>query len=59
MSVVCGIGFTMSLFIGTLAFEDPGFAAPVRLGVLAGSLASTILGLSLFRLCAPVRASDR
>jgi NhaA family Na+:H+ antiporter len=59
MSVVCGIGFTMSLFIGTLAFEDPGFAAPVRLGVLAGSLASTILGLSLFRLCGPVRAGER
>ncbi|MBM3541978.1 MAG: Na+/H+ antiporter NhaA [Alphaproteobacteria bacterium] len=59
MAVVSGIGFTMSLFIGRLAFEDPSYAAPVRLGVLVGSLASTILGLLLFRLCAPVRAGER
>ena len=59
MAVVCGIGFTMSLFIGTLAFEDPSYAAPVRLGVLAGSLASTLLGLALFRLCPAARPQAR
>lgn len=45
-SIVCGIGFTMSLFIGTLAFTEVGtpHAALVRFGVLAGSVLSGILG---------------
>lgn len=44
---LAGIGFTMSLFIGTLAFEDPAAAAGVRLGVLGGSFISAIVGLGL------------
>lgn len=44
MSALCGIGFTMSLFIGGLAFDSPEFAAPVRLGVLGGSLISAAFG---------------
>ena len=44
VSLLCGIGFTMSLFIGGLAFDDPGHAAAVRLGVLAGSLISGAVG---------------
>jgi len=43
-ALLCGIGFTMSLFIGTLAFDDPSAAAPVRLGVIVGSLLSGIVG---------------
>jgi len=39
-----GIGFTMSLFIGMLAFPDSQASADVRLGVLAGSLVSATLG---------------
>jgi NhaA family Na+:H+ antiporter len=39
-----GIGFTMSLFIGMLAFPDPALAAQLRLGVLAGSLVSAVAG---------------
>jgi Na+:H+ antiporter, NhaA family len=42
---IAGIGFTMSLFIGALAFKDPALATPVRLGVYAGSVLSAILGL--------------
>jgi NhaA family Na+:H+ antiporter len=42
--VLGGVGFTMSLFIGTLAFADPVHAAQVRLGVLAGSLLSAAIG---------------
>jgi Na+:H+ antiporter, NhaA family len=42
-SVVCGIGFTMSLFIGTLAFSD-GHMNLVKLGVIIGSLVSGIIG---------------
>ncbi|RMF11357.1 MAG: Na+/H+ antiporter NhaA [Alphaproteobacteria bacterium] len=44
VSVLTGIGFTMSLFIGTLAFDDIGYANTLRLGVLGGSLASAVLG---------------
>lgn len=45
-AVLCGIGFTMSLFIGGLAFQDLGAAKVFdeRLGILAGSFASGILG---------------
>lgn len=45
VACIAGIGFTMSLFIGALAFTDPALATPVRLGVYAGSVASAILGL--------------
>lgn len=44
VSALCGIGFTMSLFIGGLAWEHAEFEAPVRLGVLTGSIASALLG---------------
>jgi NhaA family Na+:H+ antiporter len=47
---VCGgIGFTMSLFIGTLAFDREDQLALVRLGVLAGSLLSAVLGYAMLR----------
>lgn len=52
MSLLCGIGFTMSLFIAALAFEDPSFDAPVRIGVLAGSVLSMLAGLAAFKLAA-------
>ncbi|MGI9415625.1 MAG: Na+/H+ antiporter NhaA [Hyphomicrobiales bacterium] len=48
-SLLAGIGFTMSLFIGTLAFSDPEHAAAVRIGVLAGSLMSALLGYAVLR----------
>ena len=48
-----GIGFTMSLFIGTLAFSDTAHAAELRLGVLAGSLLSATAGLLVLALSSP------
>jgi NhaA family Na+:H+ antiporter len=42
--VLAGIGFTMSLFIGMLAFPEPQYAADIRLGVLGGSVLSATLG---------------
>ncbi|MBK9442080.1 MAG: Na+/H+ antiporter NhaA [Comamonadaceae bacterium] len=44
--VLCGVGFTMSLFIGSLAFEsaDAHYATQVKIGVLTGSLVSAVLG---------------
>ncbi len=47
VAVLTGIGFTMSLFIGTLAFPDPEHAVAVRLGVLAGSIAAALFGYGL------------
>ncbi|MBY0564262.1 MAG: Na+/H+ antiporter NhaA [Hyphomonadaceae bacterium] len=47
MAMIAGIGFTMSLFIGTLAFGGGDIAASVRFGVLGGSLLSAILGLTV------------
>jgi len=50
---VAGIGFTMSLFIGTLAFADPALQAPVRVGVYSGSLAAAALGLAILAAVLP------
>jgi Na+:H+ antiporter, NhaA family len=44
MSLLTGIGFTMSLFIGTLAFHSLAHQTDVRLGVLIGSLLSMLAG---------------
>jgi len=44
VALLCGIGFTMSLFIGTLAFPDATHAAALRLGVIGGSLLSGAFG---------------
>ncbi len=48
-SALAGIGFTMSLFIGALAFDDPARQAAVRLGVLSGSLLSGVFGYATLR----------
>ena len=48
--MLAGIGFTMSLFIGTLAFDLASYAAPVRLGVLTGSALSGIAGYVVLRM---------
>jgi len=50
---LAGIGFTMSLFVGALAFTQPELAAPVRLGVYAGSLVSALLGLAILAASLP------
>ena len=48
VSVLCGVGFTMSLFIGLLAFPGEGVMdAAVKLGVLAGSAASALAGAAI------------
>ncbi|WP_257285060.1 Na+/H+ antiporter NhaA [Endozoicomonas sp. SESOKO1] len=48
LSILCGIGFTMSLFIGSLAFEDvnASYLISDRIGVLAGSILSAIFGFA-------------
>ena len=51
VAALCGVGFTMSLFIGSLAFEATGvdLLFDERLGIIAGSVASGLLGYSLLR----------
>jgi NhaA family Na+:H+ antiporter len=57
VSIICGVGFTMSLFIGSLAFEHGNFMldAAVKLGVMAGSLLSALLGLLVLHFSLPAR----
>jgi NhaA family Na+:H+ antiporter len=49
VAILGGIGFTMSLFIGMLAFTDAERAAEIRIGVLLGSLASALAGYLVLR----------
>ena len=51
VSALCGVGFTMSLFIGSLAFEENGvnLLFDERLGIILGSLGSGFLGYIVLR----------
>ena len=56
--LLCGVGFTMSLFIGGLAFEGQGAAleTQLKLGVLGGSLLAALLGVAAMLWATPRRA---
>ena len=60
VSLLCGIGFTMSLFIASLAFQAGGTHAlgTDRLGILIGSLLSAVLGYLVLRQCRPIAATS-
>ena len=49
LSCIAGIGFTMSLFIGGLAFADEASISAVKLGVLSGSLLAALAGIAVLR----------
>lgn len=51
IAALCGVGFTMSLFIGSLAFEETGvnLLFDERLGIILGSLASGLVGFFVLR----------
>lgn len=57
LGVAClaGVGFTMSLFIGMLAFPNPEYLSLTQLGVMLGSLASAFAGLAILVLSPKAR----
>lgn len=59
ISILCGVGFTMSLFIGGLAFETQENMNDVRLGVLMGSAASAILGYFVLKVSVPKHVTSK
>ena len=64
VALLTGIGYTMSLFLGALAFTDEGLHGEIRLGVLAGSTCAALLGVAWLRMrprshSAPDGASER
>jgi len=61
VAVLCGVGFTMSLFIGGLAFDELGADYPrlVRIGVLFGSSCAGLFGYLLLRFICPTSKPER
>jgi Na+:H+ antiporter, NhaA family len=55
IAILTGVGFTMSLFIGTLAFENEKLMAQVRLGVLAASIVSSLAAWLVLSIAARTR----
>ncbi|MDK9756575.1 Na+/H+ antiporter NhaA [Vibrio sp. D173a] len=60
VSVLCGIGFTMSIFISSLAFANvsPEFDTYARLGILMGSTTAAIIGYALLHFSLPKKAVE-
>ena len=58
VACLTGVGFTMSLFIGSLAFSTPEALDQVRLGVLMGSVASGLLGFAVLRMASRPRDAE-
>jgi NhaA family Na+:H+ antiporter len=61
VSILCGIGFTMSMFIASLAFEYGGldYGSYSRLGILVGSTLAAVVGYFALRMSLPNRAADQ
>ncbi|MEG3640109.1 Na+/H+ antiporter NhaA [Magnetococcus sp. PR-3] len=67
VALLCGVGFTMSLFISSLAFEHSGVTVisgvpdvgSARLGILIGSIISGLLGYILLRLSLPIPPQEK
>ncbi|GAA3997878.1 Na+/H+ antiporter NhaA [Sphingomonas humi] len=58
-ALLCGVGFTMSLFIGELAFTDRTLIDEAKIGTLLGSVVSGIVGYAVLALTRPMGESER
>ena len=61
VSLLTGVGFTMSLFIGSLAFEHTDFDTPIKIGVFTGSILSAVVGYLVLRFAPapqPIRVAE-
>jgi NhaA family Na+:H+ antiporter len=58
LGLLCGIGFTMSLFIASLAYHDAVLYEEAVLGIFVASLASALAGLAWLRVVLPSRAAE-
>ena len=60
VSILCGVGFTMSLFIGSLAFQGGGlpYDGSERLGVLLGSGVSAVIGYFILHRVLPPKKNE-
>ena len=61
VAVLCGVGFTMSLFIGSLAFEPGSLGESVdeRIGILVGSFLSAVIGYAVLRMTLSEASGER
>jgi NhaA family Na+:H+ antiporter len=58
-ALLCGVGFTMSLFIGELAFNDRLLIDEAKIGTLLGSLLSGIIGYAVLAITKPIGETAR
>lgn len=56
MAAIAGIGFTVSIFVAGLAFNDPALGDQATIGVLAASVLAAVVGSTILRAGAPVEA---
>ena len=54
LAMVAGIGFTVSLFISRLAFDDPSVADESKIGILVGSLVAAVVGMGILSRAQPL-----
>ena len=57
-ALLAGIGFTMSIFIASLAFVDPEVLDNAKIGIIIGSLASAIVGIIVLRMGPSVQEEE-
>ena len=58
VACLTGVGFTMSLFIGSLAFDSPETMNTVRLGVISGSVLSALFGYAILRMASTAKDTE-